>query len=558
MAFNLIDEPWLTLRPVGGGLPVGCSLRQALREADRFEGLVVDLPTQTPALLRQLLLPVVLDALGPVKGSGAWQSRFRAGAFTRNEREALDGYLDEHHERFDLFHPKAPFAQVPGLHTAKDETKGSALVVVTAATGNNVPLFSSRTEGDPRPLSPAEAARWLLHTHCWDTAGIKTGAAGDEEHVKGGKTTGNRTGPLGQLGVVLPLGRTLFDTLLLNLPATGANPPGDRPQWRAPAAGPAWEERAAKGLLDLWTWQSRRILLIPEDTPQGVRVTHVVVAAGDRLRETPDFEPHTAWRLPPTAVKPSSKPASAVRTPLRHQVGKAAWRGLDALLSLEREDTDAGRTSAGFATSVLLDQLRELRAGLPADYPLQVELTGIAYGTQSAIVEELMFDAIPLPLASLAPDSPVYEALIEVTAQAEDLAVAVNYLSSDLRHAAGGEPIPWDRGQRPGELVLHALDPLVRRLLAGIRRAGEDTGVIEQGQCAWEQLARRRAREVADQVISAASPSTFAGRTLEQGGREVTYRLATAEQGFQRRLGEILFRAGESARERAVAEPIGV
>ncbi|WP_067634938.1 type I-E CRISPR-associated protein Cse1/CasA, partial [Actinomadura latina] len=195
--FDLVTEGWLrprlgdaqTIEPMG--------LREVLHRAGEISEIVVDLPTQSPALLRQMLLPVVVDALGVPADRRAWADRFAQGAFSGAELDKLDTYLEEHRSRLDLFHPETPFAQVAGLCTAKGETKGSGLLVAAEATGNNVPLFSARTEGEPPKLAPADAALWLLHAQCWDTAAIKTGAVGDPM-VKSGKTTGNPTGPLGQ------------------------------------------------------------------------------------------------------------------------------------------------------------------------------------------------------------------------------------------------------------------------------------------------------------------------------------------------------------------------
>lgn len=547
--FDLVDGPWLRLAPRGGGPPELHSGRRALLDADEFAGIVVALPTQTPALMRQFLLPIVRAALGPAGGRTGWLERFCAGGFTPAEKDSLNAYLDERRDRFDLFHPQRPFAQVAGLRTGKDETKGAALLVATAATGNNVPLFASRSEGDPLPLTPAEAAHWLLHTHCWDTAGIKTGAA-DDPRAKAGKTTGNHTGPLGQLGVVMPVGRTLYETLLLNTPYRTGVIPGDRPQWdRPPSESDAWQVRAADGLLDLWTWQSRRIRLVHQETDDGVRVTRVVITAGDRLAHIPDIEAHTAWSIPPAGRKAAPGP---MRRPRRHQPGKAAWRGLDALLEAERDPSGPGRTSAGFATSGLVDQLRELSDALPADHPVQLEMTGISYGTQSAVVEDILFDAIPLPLTALAADSPVRGAVLLAAGQAEELARGINHLSSDLRRAAGADPIPWDKGQRPGELLLHALDPLMRRLLAGLRDAAGDPDRVERGLLGWEQLAWRHANEVADQVVSAAAPGVFRGRVTDDDGRERTYRLATADDNFRFHLRKTLTRVAQAARQDTV------
>ncbi|WP_231976998.1 type I-E CRISPR-associated protein Cse1/CasA [Streptomyces sp. 2323.1] len=562
----MLDDAWLSARASnsvageghrGLGAFEEVGVRRLLLEAEQFQDIAVELSTQKPAIYRQLLLPIVVDALGRPRDAAEWVAMFKAGAFSPEQCAKLNAYLDGHRHLFDLFGEDAPFAQVAGLRTARHETKGSALLVATAATGNNVPLFSSRSEGDSLELTPAQAARWLLHTHCWDTAAIKTGAVGDPR-VKAGKTTGNPVGPLGQLGVVMPKGRTVYETLLLNIPFGQPLLSDDLPQWRRrepdgrveetlSCATPAWQARASRGLLDVWTWQSRRIRLVPEETPNGVRVTQVVVAAGDRLDSTPDHEPHTAWIVDSATTRGKksgkAKAVSPVR-PRRHQLGRAAWRGLNALLAVDRagEQIDATDVRAGFHTSVLLSRVSAVRERLPQEYPLQVELTGIAYGTQSSIVEDVFFDEIPLPLTALNPDGIVCGSLLEALGQAESLAGAVNNLSADLRRAAGTEPIPWDKGQRPGDTLLHALDPLVRRLLAGLRTVGEDFEQSERGLTAWEQKAGRETWKVAEQVLSTAAPGLFSGRTVTKDGKERVYQLSRAERHFLDRMDEILTR----------------
>ncbi|MGA4543359.1 type I-E CRISPR-associated protein Cse1/CasA [Uniformispora flossi] len=560
--FNLVDDPWLhgesavPSSTVAAGLDGrGYSLRELLLASHRLAGVTVEIPTMFPALLRQVVLPVVVDALGHPKTTADWLGRFRQGEFTPAERERLDSYLDEWRARFDLFDPIAPFGQAGGLHTAKGETKGAALLVATAATGNNVPLFSSRTEGDTFALTPGEAARWLLHTQCWDTAGIKTGAVHDSQ-AKSGKTTGNPTGPLGQLGVVVPMGRTLYETVWLNIPI---RPDGradrDVPHWRRAPQGAEWKVRSADGVLDLWTWQSRRIRLFPEDTTEGIRVTRVIVAAGDRLRELPEGEPHTAWTLPATG-RANAASAPMARRPRRHQPGKATWRGLDALLAARRPEAPATAHKDGFATSLLVAQMRSVLSSLPPDYPLRIDLTGVFYGNQSAVVDDIFHDATPLPLQALSPDSSTRAAILDAVEKAEQLARAVNILSADLRRAAGSEPIPWDRGQRPGELVLHGLDPLMRRMLTGLRAVDEDEALIQRGCLAWEQLAWRCTWQIADRVISTALPSAFGGRTVQQNGRDVAFHLGSAVTDFRRRMREILHRAAEARAAAQASNPV--
>ncbi|MGK5555010.1 type I-E CRISPR-associated protein Cse1/CasA [Actinomadura kijaniata] len=539
--FNLIDEHWLVLRGRDGE-SVEVSLLEAVLDAERYEEPVVYLPTQTPALFRQLFLPVVVAALGAPANEREWADRFWAGRFSDAERKKIGDYLDKHRDRFELFHPHTPFAQVGGLRTAKDETKGAALLVATAATGNNVPLFAARSEADPLPLTPAKAAHWLLHTHCWDTAAIKTGAA-DDPKAKAGKTTGNPTGPLGQLGVVMPIGTNLYETLMLNLPI---GPPGGRgrPHWERDPADSTWDSFDPPGILDLWTWQSRRIRLIPEQTPDGVRVTRVVVCAGDRIRSLPEWEPHTTWNFRKVSKKASE------RKPRRHQPGKAIWRGLDAFLTLEPPHQGEN----GPETSLLLRQIGDLQDRLPEGYPLRVATFGMVYGNQSAVVEDVIHDAMPLAVAALKPGSLPYDVLLDVTRQAEELAQAVNRLSDDLRKAIGADPIPWDKGQRPGERVLHALDPLVRRVLLGVRREADDHERLEEGQLAWERVAWTKTWQIVDALFAALPAGSFRGRkTTQDNGTTVTYRPGAADERFRRRLAAILPRAAEFHRQAAAA-----
>ena len=541
--FDLVVDGWLRPRFGDSRTPEQVGLRQVLHGAADITEIVVDLPTQWPALLRQVLLPVVVHALGVPANRREWAERFARGSFTADELDKLDAYLEQHRTRFGLFHHATPFAQVADLRTARDETKGAGLLVAAEATGNNVPLFSARTEGDPPQLTPAEAALWLLHAHCWDTAAIKTGAVGDSM-VKSGKTTGNPTGPLGQLGVVVPIGRTLYETLLLNIPI-GVQGRLGAPQWTR-SIGPAWETRAAQGLLELWTWQSRRIRLIPEQTPDGVRVTRVVVAAGDRLTLTPDWEPHTAWKSDTAAKSARKTPKKEAKpTPqraLRHTPGKAIWRGMNALLAVEATDT------AAFRTSELLDQIRGLSADdlIDEQYPLRAETFGVVYGNQSAIIEDVLHDLVPLPVAALRADADVRFAVLDATEQAEQLAQALNHLSADLRRATGLDPTPWDKGQRPGERLLYLLDPVMRRLLRGLQNT-RDPETVERGLLAWEQQARRLALQVADSVHAAVPESVFAGRQTRKpdGTTAAAYPLGIAVNDFYRRINRVLPRIND-------------
>lgn len=518
-SFNLVDAPWIPVQAGGG--QTALSLRDALVNAHGIDDLAPPRPTMVPALLRQVLLPVAIDALGVPRSEDDWSERWSTG---RLDPAAINDYLDRHHDRFDLFHPTQPFAQVGGLESTTGQTKPSSLLVPSIASGNNVPLFSARLESEPPDLSPAEAALWLVHAHCWDTAAIKTGAAGDPR-VKRGKTTGNPTGPLGQFEVVAPIGRNLFDTLLLNtrILADGL-PADDRPQWRVKPADATWQERPPCGLLDLFTWQSRRIRLFPSEATDGTVVREVLVCAGDRLIVNHDLEPHASWRhnRRPRANQPP-------RSPRRPRPGRHVWQGLDAQLALHPPED--GEVEA----SRLLQQAGNVLETIGDDYPLRVLTVGLLYGNQSAVVDHAVADLMPLPVAALREHQPVWELLVGVVMQTEDVSKALNGLHADLRRARSGEPIPWDRGQRPTTELTQLLDPAVRRLLAGLQQEPDRE---DEAAWAWQETAHREVWRLAERMLDAVPPAAFAGREDPRGN--YVYRPANAEATFRMRVAKAL------------------
>lgn len=522
-AFDLTTKPWVPVMIRGERARRG--LRDALVEAHQIDGLALDEPLSTVAILRQVLLPVVIRATGLPRSPAEWSSRWDAG---RLDAAAVDAYLDQWADRWDLFDDTAPFAQAAGLRTASGETKSVAVLIGSLASGNNVPLFSTRTDDDPPALAPADAIGRLLAAHAYDTAAIKSGAEGDPQ-ARAGKTTGNPTGPLGQLGLVVPWGRTLFETLLLNLIIIPAGlEPGDAPHWEREPAGPMWSTRPAAGLLDQLTLQSRRIRLIPEEVDGSTVVRRVVLTAGDRLTSLPpELEPHTAWRRVPNPR--AGQPA--VR-PVRHQPGRQAWRGLQPLLST------AVNTDQEFTAPLLLQQHADR---LPAGYPLQVVTVGVAYGNQSAVVEDVMTDTLPLPVTALNADHEIHAFLLEVADQAEGLRRAADRLVDDLREAGGGQRLPWDKGQHAGEALMQALTPDARHLLSQLERIHE---VSEDLEAWWRGRARLRALEAVGPYLDAVPTTAFLGREQKTSrGLAAGKRTASKQYVTSAATAELRFRA---------------
>lgn len=497
MGYNLIDRPAVAALYKEDGTVKKRGLRALMRHCGDIVSLVVPTPTMWPALLRQVLLPIHWHALHFPTSPQAWRERFEQSSYSDADLAKLDAYFEQYRDRFDLFDEQRPFGQTPGLRAASGEVKPTSQLMPHLASGNNVPLFSAFTDGNSPVLQPMEAFGYLLHCQCWDTAAIKTGAEGDPA-VRQGKTTGNHTGPLGQLGVVIPAGNTLYETLMLNTPVRrGDVDPSDVPPWaREHPEGPGWRTRAATGLIDLCTFAARRIRLhhIPGD--DGPVVTGVVVTAGDRLTETPEFEPHTLWNR---VAKP--KPGQPARMPRRHRRGTAAWRSLQALLTLSY-DMDGPATSTAGALAQIAD-LAELGV-LSDDYPLRVMIAGVEYGTQSAVVTDSIADEIPVPVAALTVHGTlVRDYLMEVVAQADRIRAALNHCHNDVRASTGGQSLDPNRGGLIGDDFIAALAPPAKRLLAGFGRCDGDEAQLEAGMVAWEETVRDRAFGLVDRLIDA-------------------------------------------------------
>lgn len=540
-SFDLCDEPWVPV--IVHARPARVSLRQLVGQPDTVDGLDLADPLAAIAVVRQVLLPLWWDALGLPEDEQDWQHRWqhpRAGC------TQLTTYLDEHRDRFDLFDEVAPFAQVAGLHTARNETKSVSLLLPDHPAGNNVPLFGAHSEGDPPALSPSRAVLALLTAQCVDTSGAKSAAVGDAT-TKGGRSYPGGPSPVGRLGVLVPLGATLAETLMLNTPlasATDSLTPG-QPAWRRPPVTAAWCERDADGLLDLLTWTSRRIRLVPEHQDGNVVVRTVVLTAGDRLRRLPDYEPHTGWeRNPkPAADDPPQRPA-------RRRAGRATWRGMQALLATR------GPTSDGQTSSLLLRQLADLSDDemVPPDLRLQVLAAQVFYGKDSAVVEDVVVDVIPLPLAALPESSPVREQLVTMAAQADRLQKAANRLGDAIREAAGGDSIPGNHGQRLGDTLVQDLTPTVRRVLSGLQREPLRVG---DADAAWRAVTRTQALDTAEPLLSAAPATAFAERTVKRRGKEYTVKpLSTAERTYKRAIRDTLGPAPEPTQPHQTA--IGV
>ncbi|MEU0088341.1 type I-E CRISPR-associated protein Cse1/CasA [Streptomyces sp. NPDC006274] len=501
LSFDLTTRPWIPVLRRDGSQDE-LSLREVFEQAHGLRRVVGDLPTQEFALMR-LLLAVAHDALEGPQDIEVWSELWAdESCFT-----PVGAYLEAHRGRFDLLDGDAPFFQTAALRTAKDEV--FSLNRIVADVPNGEPFFSARMPTVER-LTFAEAARWVVHAHAYDTSGIKTGVEGDER-AKGGKVYPLGVGWAGALGGVFVEGGTLRETLLLNLVAADTSnleiDGGDAPAWRREPCGPGGAERAPTGVRDLYTWQTRRLRLHFDDA--GVH--GVVLGYGDPLaaRDRQHREPMSAWRRSKPQEKKLKK--TPVYLPREHAPERSAWRGIGALVANEAGSAQGSEAPAYLRPGILEWVARLVTEGeLERGFLVRGRIVGATYGTQQSVIDEIVDDHVSMAVVLLHRQDRRYaEQAVAAVADA-DLAVnALGDLATNLARAAGIET----EGPRSAarDLAYGLFEAPYRTWLARLA----DTDDPYARRTDWQQQVYETALRLGDRLMAAAGDAAWQGRTVQ-------------------------------------------
>lgn len=307
-SYNLVDQPWIPcIHPDGKVRDL--SLKETLIRSDHLLGIRGDSPLETAALYR-LLLAVLHSALRGPRSYEDWAALWEARQWNS---QVIGAYLDRWYDRFDLFHPETPFYQA-----ADDRVKPKSVVtlVIDMVSGNNAVLFDHHTELSGADLLPGKAARTLVTAQTFSLAGL----SGLEQKFT--------DAPWARGIIFLTEGDMLFETLCLNMlridyPSLGFGGSIGQPAWELENPyEPARE--VPSGYLDYLTWQSRRILLIPEGDPKQPVVRRMTLAPGLRL-SADILDPLKHYRI--------DKDRGYLV--LRYSADRALWRDSAALLRLQ-------------------------------------------------------------------------------------------------------------------------------------------------------------------------------------------------------------------------------
>ena len=468
-SFNLIDDPWIPAR-FRNGHSTDVSIRTAFAEARSIRELGGELPTQTFAITR-LLLAILYRVADNNVTDDLWEAWWHDGL----PLVEINAYLDRHTDRFDLLHPERPFFQVADLATAKGEMKEVTPLILDLPSNNPIGI-------------------------AWS----------------------------GHLGGLVCEGDTLHETLLLNLVGGGKyieQNPSDLPPWEEEEPDGAAERAQLHpcGPVRLFTWQSRRVRLLPRDGA----IVGCLLTNGEALtpQNMQNYETMTAWRYSEPQTKKLGRPTYM---PREHRPERAFWRGIGALLPASASaPSTKGVASSLVPATILWASALQSDGVLDPRRRVRVRAIGVVYGSQSSVVDDVIDDRLTLSLAVLSEQHPALGAEAENAVHLADEGVwALRRLAENLSRAAGGDG-DGDR-TRAEESAYGALDGPYREWLAGLDHDTDPATAIGE----WKNTARGILRRLGADLVKAASPAAWKGRELPGRGGTELINTSRAESWF--------------------------
>lgn len=540
--FNLCNEPWIPVLYVSGQTQE-VSLKQLFDEGNSIRKIHSGDATTDVAILGVAVVIFFRAVLENKEEYGElyrepkkWIQNISLGG--SEQLYFVQDYLKKYQDRFNLFGAKRPFMQVADLHTSKGEVKPVSRLVLDSESE----YFSMRAEQALTSLSYAEAARYLVTVQAYDYSGIKSGAVGDPR-VKGGKGYPLGVGWYGTTGKIIVHGENLIETLLycidyeqlLNVEKVKGKSHRialqDKSVWErelpdtaAPRAYKGGdptkykdEPAPAAGMCEILTWQSRRVRLFPENG----RVTGVLVSNGDKWFDRNTYtDPLTAYRF----SKNQSTQTNPVWMPKAHSAERTLWRGVDALLTR----LDSSQIKQDKPAPVI----RQISSGkyFPAGAKANVQLVGMVYGNQSAVIEGTIDESLSLELALLTEQGARISTTVRENIQITmDAAIALGQYAGNLLRAAGKE---YEFRPSVTESILHRMEDEFRSWLADLSVSDD----VSTQAAKWQSKVRRILEDEADQLAVSAGPKAAIGTIYD----EQLYTTAKARRQFGGRLYKLL------------------
>lgn len=495
--FCLIDEPWIKVLN-NEAKTVEVSLKELFCNAHLYRRLAGETDTQDAAIFRLLLAititvfyrydvdgnpddvldyedaeEVVLDRWKDYRAKG----RFNATVF--------ENYLETYRERFYLFHPETPFYQVAGLEYGTDY--GAFILLGNLKESKNEATrhhFAVTDGGYVENMEYSEVSRWLVFLNAY-SVNVKTKV--------NGSSVATGVGRLGQLGHIIAEADSLFESIMINLcPLRNANN-----TWGE--AKPIWEDKVKSligvriappdNLAELYTLQSRRILLIREDR----RITTVRMIGGDYYDVNNDpVEQMTLLKQ----VEDKKDKTEVVIVPKKHSSIVSAWREFPTLLSTN----DKFKSGLVKWIECLIEHELICTAGL-----ITFKMIGLEYDGMSYKYIETVSDNLSLSYNMLSQFGKKW--ITHITNQIEKCErVPKECFYSFAKNMAdilgNSEKTSQIKGQLESSFYFR-LDYMFREWLAAIDCSKDS---IDEKEMEWEKKAKEETYKVVEEYLSNLSP----------------------------------------------------
>ncbi len=518
--FNLVDEPWIRVEMPDCSVRE-VSLKDALVNAHHYKGLAGEMETQDVAVLR-LLIAVTHTVFTRVDAEGnespaedektamnRWRELQKQGCL---QKEPVEAYLRQWHDRFWLFDPERPFYQALSARNGT-ECGAAKLNGAVSQSGNKERLFSSIAHEGKTGMTLAEGARWLLFINGFDDCAAK----------QKDKSDGSRSMPiawLGKLGLVSAVGDDLFESILMNMPMM--SPEGnlwkedDLPVWELPQAC-QMERRTITMPVDLaglFTLQSRRVMLFRD----GEVVTGYGILGGDAFSEQNALnEPMTLWK------RVEDKKNQQFWAPKRHERARQIWRDFGSLVTINKDDKCPG----------VVSWCKELqRSGMISSRRLLTFRTAcVRYdSSQFSSITDSFSDTLSFHANLLEDAGKIW--IREINAQVkhiEDAADQIGQLAVHLGKASGQREDDLKEAARAAkEQYYLEVDLPFRDWLLELDNDQESDERIQLTE-KWQQSARQIAMNLGRQLVDEKGDVAYVGRMVEDKKKKTKYHYSSPE-----------------------------
>lgn len=535
--FNLLDEPWVKVMQQDTSIKT-VSLPDAIIHAHEYSGLAGEMRAQDITILR-LMEAILITAFYKVDVDGnenpietpdnaldRWEDLWKQGKFPE---AVIRNYLSQWHERFWLFHPERPFMQSLNMQKAT-QNKASKLIGNLSKSGNvdRLRLFVCRTGEEAESVSYAEAARWLLFLNAFDDCAVKVGDPKAKARKKGVSRA-----YLGPLGMIYPKGKTLFETLMLNMKLLTDKEEiweENRPVWEEenPRDIEQYPVACPNNLPDLYTFNSRLILLHRE---KG-RVTGYSIKGGSWFDTVNAFtEPMTLWQYSPENKK---KGQSAYWFPQSHMAEKQLWRDFNIAFVKDTTNRRPG--------SIEWIEILKKNNVLDRKKYTSFQAVGIRYDvSQSSSITDSIDDVVTLHTTLLGES--VNEGwrrrIAEEIATCDKISRELYFLTKNSYLAAGAnDSIADTRGKKSNALWYDAIDQPFRKWLRSLspnssRADGDNSKTIDQFVEEWQKSARTIALKLGREMVDQAGEKAYFGRIVkEKSGSKIVEKRYSSAKSF--------------------------